>query len=142
MRQGQLSRTSMFCSFFTDPLTTCKRHLPFLRRNNTPDHDFVRLCDKVFYTIRTGSPSRHLNSDVFYPVPKLCFIRESHLCRSLYFEKVLQGFSLFNMKFLYLYLHFRKTTFRQNTSFPFYNVYFSAMPNVSSTLLVLYTGFP
>jgi len=84
-----------------------------------------------------------LHSDVLYPVPKLCFIRESHLCRSLYFEKRPSRVFFIQYEFFCIYIYiFRKTTFRQNTSFPFYNLYFSAIPNVSSTLLVLYAVFP
>jgi hypothetical protein len=87
LRQGQQSRTCMYCSFFTDPLTTWKRYLAFLQRHNTPDHDFVRLCDKIFTPHGQVLQVGILHSDVFYAVPKLCFIRESHFCRSLYFEK-------------------------------------------------------
>jgi hypothetical protein len=72
------------------------------------------------YVLQAGT----LYFDVLYPVPKLCFIRESHLCRSLYFEKCPSRifFTQYEIFCISIYI-FRKTTFRQNTSFPFYNLY-------------------
>jgi len=84
-----------------------------------------------------------LYSDMLYPVPKLCFIRESHLCRSLYFEKCPSRIFFIQYEIFCIYIYiFRKTTFKQNTSFPLYNLYFSAIPDVFSTLLLSYRGFP
>ena len=79
----KLSNIYMYCSFCIVLLTTFKGHMPFSQRCDTPNHDFVRLCDRIFHTIGTSSPWRHLtlwcvlSSSLFV----LCFIREAHLCR-------------------------------------------------------------
>ena len=124
LRQGQQSRTCTYFSFFTDPLTIHKRHLAFLQRHNTPDHDFVRLCDKIFTPYGQVLQVGTLHSYVFYPVPKLCFIWESHLCRSLYSGKCPSRIFFIQCEIFCIYIYiFKKTAFRQNTSFPFYNLY-------------------
>jgi hypothetical protein len=65
-KKGQLSRTCTHCSFFTDPLTTCKRHLPCFQRHNTPDHDFEGYVTKYFTSYGQVLQVDTLHSDVLF----------------------------------------------------------------------------
>jgi len=75
--------TFMYYCFCILMLTTFKGHMLFSQRCNTPNNDFVRLCDRIFHTIGTSTPRRHLTlwCALSSSLLVLCFIREAQLCR-------------------------------------------------------------
>jgi len=79
----QLSSTCTYCCFCIAMLTTFKGHMPFSQRCYTPNHDFVRLCDRIFHTTGTSFPRRHLTlwCVLSSSLLVLCFIMEAHPCR-------------------------------------------------------------